>query len=279
VGAVAASTGTPFLSQEHPTLAAGDRYAELAQRHATLIDGHQVAALHVHVEVPNPDAGVAALRSLAGWLPFLKTISGNSPWWNGVDTGFASWRSVQLRRWTTGGCPPPVSTAVEYASRAAALVGVGGTRDIATVAWDVRLSPRYPTVELRVADAQQTADDALLIALVARGLVSAAIRRPAAVPGFDPELIDAACWHAARFGLSDGVIAPGGGGLVSVSAAMRRLFEALDASADDMEVVQRGLARVLETGTGAERQRAAATDGWTSLGPSLGAALVVDSPH
>src|SRR5690606_22983886 len=154
----------------------GARYAELAARHASLIDEHQVAAVHVHVEIPDADTGVRALRGLAGWLPFLKAITGNSPWWSARDTGFESWRAILLRRWTTGGCPPAVSSAAEYAARASALVGVGGTRDEATVAWDVRLSSHYPTVELRVADSQLTADDAVLVALIARGIVASALR-------------------------------------------------------------------------------------------------------
>ncbi|QNO38118.1 YbdK family carboxylate-amine ligase [Protaetiibacter sp. SSC-01] len=270
VGAVAAGMGTPYRAEQHPTLSPGARYAELAERHATLIDEHQVAAVHVHVGVPEPDAGVRGLRMVAAWLPLFKTISGNSPWWSAADSGFASWRTVLLRRWTTGGCPPAVADAEEYAARSNALVGIGGTRDEATVAWDVRLSSRYPTVELRVVDAQLTADDALLTALIARGLVSAAIRDPDAVPAYDPELVDAAIWHAARFGLSQGVAVPGGEGLASVGAAIEALLGALDSSADDLAVIERGLQRVLEEGTGAERQRAAAGDGgWDALRPYL----------
>ncbi len=273
-GVVAAGMGTPFRAQHHPTLTPGDRYADLAHRHASLIDEHQVAAVHVHVGVPDPDAGVRALRSLAAWLPFLKTISGNAPWWRGDDTGFASWRAILLRRWTTGGCPPDVATAEEYSARSRALVGVGGTRDEATVAWDVRLSSRYPTVELRVVDSQLTADDALLAALIARGLVSRALRDPDAVPGYEPELVDAALWHAARFGLSESVATPGGGGMVSIAAAVRQLLEVLDSSDEDLAVIERLLQRVLEEGTGAERQRAAAAGaGWGSLRPYLVDAL------
>lgn len=275
VGAVAVSMGTPFRAEVLPTLSPGARYAELAERHATLIDEHQVAALHIHVEVVDQEARVRALRKLAGWLPFLKAITGNSPWWSAHDTGFDSWRAILLRRWTTGGCPPAVSTAAEYAARASALVGVGGTRDEATVAWDVRLSPRYPTVELRIADAQLTTDDALLAALIARGLVSAAIRRPEDTPDFDPELVDAAVWHAARFGLSEGVATPGGGGLVSADAAVLELSNALDASDDDRDLIERGLRRVVAEGTGAERQRAAVgADRWADLRTFVAEALV-----
>ncbi len=273
-GAVAAGVGTPFRAEEHPTLSPGARYAELAERHATLIDEHQVAAVHVHVGVPDPDTGVRALRNLASWLPFLKAVSGNSPWWSAHETGFDSWRAILLRRWTTGGCPPDVSTAEDYAARAAALVGVGGTRDEATVAWDVRLSSRHPTVELRVVDAQLTADDALLTALIARGLVSAAIRHPDAVPAYEPELVDAAIWHAARFGVGEGVATPGGGDLVAIDDAVRQLMDALDASDDDLALIDRGLRRVREEGTGARRQRTAAGDaGWASLRPYLVEAL------
>lgn len=276
VGVVAAGMGTPFRAEQYPTLSPGARYAELAERHAALIDEHQVAAVHVHVEIPDADTGVRALRNLAGRLPFVKAITGNSPWWSAHDTGFDSWRTILLRRWTTGGCPPDVSTAAEYTARASALVGVGGTRDEATVAWDVRLSPSYPTVELRVVDAELTADDALLVALIARGLVSAAIRHPDAVPEYDPELIDAAIWHAARFGLSHSVAIPTAG-LVRVSDAIARLADALDAGDDDRELIARGLQRVIEQGTGAERQRATVGDrGWHELRAYLAGVLVAE---
>lgn len=272
-GALAAGVGTAFESEAHPTLTPGDRYAELADRHATLIDDHQLAAVHVHVGVPDPEAGVRALRMLAAWLPFLKAISGNSPWWRGEDTGFESWRTVLLRRWTTNGSPPDVSNAADYAARVAALVGVGGTRDEATVAWDVRVSSHYPTVELRVADAQLTADDALLVALLARGLVSTAIRNPDAVPAFDPELVDAACWHAARFGLTEGVAVPGSG-LVSIDDATRALWDAIDATPEDAALIDDGLRRLRMRGTGAGRQRAAAgVDGWPALRELLAASI------
>lgn len=276
IGLIAAGVGTAFRHEVQPTLSPGVRYAQLAQRHAALIDEHQVAALHVHVEIPNADAGVHALRTLAAWLPFLKAITGNSPWWGGRDTGFASWRTVLLRRWTTAGCPPAVVNAKEYAARATRLIGIGGTRDAASVAWDIRLSPRYPTIELRVADSQLSADDALTVALLARGLVSSAIRRPAATADFDPELIDAACWHAARFGFSEGVVSSPGSGLSPIDEAIVQVYEALDCSDDDMELIRQTLRRTIDTGTGADRQRSAiATGGWPALRGYL--AQVIDA--
>ncbi len=264
-GVVAAGTGTAFDAEPSPSLTPGERYADLAERHASLVDDHQVAGLHVHVGVPDPDAGIRALGALASWLPFLTAISANSPWWRGLDTGFESWRGVLLRRWTTHGCPPAVATAAEYDERVRALVGLGGTRDAATIAWDVRMSPRYPTVELRVADSQLTADDALAVSLIARGLASRAMRDPKAVPAHDPVFIDAACWHAARFGLSEGAVAPGADGLIPFDDASRILLDALDAPDDDLAIVERYLQCVAEQGTGAARQRAAAKDGWPAL--------------
>ncbi|WP_167051744.1 YbdK family carboxylate-amine ligase [Salinibacterium sp. ZJ77] len=265
VGVIAAGTGTPFDAETRPVLTPSDRYADLAERHASLVDDHQVAGLHVHVEVPDPEAAIRGLAALASWLPLLKAVSANSPWWRGRDTGFESWRSVLLRRWTTFGCPPSVSTAGEYAARVAALVGVGGTQDEATLAWDVRISSRYPTVELRAADAQLTADDSLVVVLIARGLVSSAIRRPGAAIAYDPELIDAACWHAARFGFTEGVIAPGGDGLSAIGEATNRLLEALDCPDDELGLIEAHLLHAGASGVGASRQRAAASDGWAPL--------------
>ena len=151
---VVAATGVPFDVDGDPQIAAFERYERVADANGAVAGEHQITALHVHVGVESVDDRVRALNRVRVWVPVLLALSGNSPFWRGRDTGFASWRSIHMRRWTTSGCPPVFADGADYWRRAERLVGVGGTTDINTIAWNVRLSTHHPTVEFRVFDAQ-----------------------------------------------------------------------------------------------------------------------------
>ena len=128
-----------------------------------------------------------------------------------------------MRRWVTGGCPPVFADAADYDRRLAALVGVGGTVDVETVAWNARLSEHYPTIEFRVFDAQLEAADSVMLAALARGLVERAIADDAEpMPAVDSELLDASLWHAARDGMTDQLVCDGR--MVPALAAVEELL-------------------------------------------------------
>ena len=113
-----------------------------------------------------------ALNAARPRLPLFTAVSSNSPLWRGHDTGYDSWRTVLLRRWTTSGCPPAFIDAADYDRRAARLLGIGGTVDLGVFMWDVRLSAHLPTIEFRMADAQLDARSTLLIAALCRFVIS-----------------------------------------------------------------------------------------------------------
>jgi hypothetical protein len=94
LGLRAASAGT------HPTATWQDVAVSPAQRHRE-VEGAMRAlarreptfALHVHVGVPTPAAAIGAFNQLRAHLPLLLALSGNSPFWQGRDTGLASART------------------------------------------------------------------------------------------------------------------------------------------------------------------------------------------
>ena len=249
-GLVIHSAGMPFHAAAYPTLTDDPRYERVRHGFREVIADHQVNGLHVHVAVPSREVGVRVLNRIRPWLPTLLALSGNSPFWRGVDTGFASWRTIMMRRWVTGGCPPVFADAADYDRRLAALVGVGGTVDVETVAWNARLSEHYPTIEFRVFDAQLEAADSVMLAALARGLVERAIADDAEpMPAVDSELLDASLWHAARDGMTDQLVCDGR--LVPALAAVEELLNHAVLSAADQSFISEHLF----TGTGAERQR------------------------
>lgn len=204
-GVIAASTGTPLRSEPLPGWEG--RYACIADDIGALAVDHQINGLHVHVGIDDRDERVRASNSLRPWLPVLLALSANSPFWHGSDTGFASWRGVHSRRWTTYGIPPWFANAAAYDDAVRSLRGIGVTSDLGTINWAVRLSSRYPTVEVRVCDAQLDPRRAVAIAVLIRALVNDGAEDPLALPqAFEPW--DAALWHAARYGLAATLVHP-----------------------------------------------------------------------
>ncbi|KRA24495.1 hypothetical protein ASD65_08730 [Microbacterium sp. Root61] len=260
---VAASIGTPFDSVGRPEITEDTRYQTVESEFRGVVADHLVNGVHVHVAIPDRTTGVHVLNRIRVWLPTLLSLVGNSPFWHATDTGFASWRAMQMRRWSTIGCPPPFRDGDDYDDRIRRLVGVGGTYDLKTIAWNARLSEANPTVEVRVGDAQLDVAATVLLAALVRGLVSTAIRdtRAGIAPlEVEPELLDAALWHAARDGISGLLLNPATRRLEPaaevVGAMVDSVAEALETEGD-VDTVHEQIARILVDGTGATRQRAA----------------------
>ncbi|WP_172979727.1 carboxylate-amine ligase [Agromyces agglutinans] len=262
-GTLAASIGTPPDTLAFPSITHDDRYQRIVRDMAGLIADHQMSGLHVHVGVPDREAGILALNVARPWLPLLTAISGNSPFWRGYDTGYESWRTVQLRRWPTAGSPPRFADAKDYDRRIRRLLGIGGMSDLALIAWSVRLSEHLPTIEFRMADAQLTADDTLLLAALCRGLVTHALEtegRDLESTDVPAELLSAAVMHSAHAGMRAQVYDPVLGELADARSVLDRLVATIAPqleAEDDLDVVAELVARLTQLGTGAARQRRA----------------------
>ncbi|PWC05209.1 carboxylate-amine ligase [Agromyces badenianii] len=269
LGVNVASIGAPPDAQAFPTVTDLPRYLRIVDDMGGVIADHQIQGLHVHVGIPDHEAGVRALNVSRTWLPFFSALTGNSPIWRGHDTGYESWRNVAQRRWTTTGCPPVFRDGADYDRRLERLIGIGGMKDRAIIMWNARLSPHVPTLEIRVADAQLEAWSSVLLAALCRALVSCVVDeglgRARSVQPTDesapgPELLNASLLHSAHSGLSAEVLDPVLAELrpaeETLERALRVLQPALEASGD-LELVRDGFERLLRDGTGAARQRTA----------------------
>ena len=275
-GVLAAGVGAPFQTEGWPEVTDVERYHTVETEFRGLVPDHLINGLHVHVGIPNREAGVQALNRVRVWLPTLLALAVNSPFWHGADTGFSSWRSVHMRRWSTIGCPPLFTDAADYDRRIRRLVGVGGTYDLRTIWWNARLPLEHPTMEIRVCDAQLDAPSTLLLAALTRALVTTALRdseTDVAPIDIAPELLDAGLWHAAREGMESNLLNPVSGTLESSTAVTDALLHYCGDAIDEVgnhDRIQTLLARTRRLGTGAERQRAAMRAGGQ---PALAALL------
>ena len=175
-GARVAALGTspaPVL----PQLVREGRYLRMARAFGITAQEQLTCGCHVHVGISSADEGVAVLDRIGPWLAVLLALSANSPFWQGRDTSYASFRYQAWGRWPTAGPTEPFGTAEAYRQTVRQMVGTGTLLDSGMVYFDARLSEHYPTLEVRIADVCLHADDAVLIAALCRALVETEARR------------------------------------------------------------------------------------------------------
>lgn len=260
--AVAVAAGTLPLSAGPARVTPDDRYRSIVDTFGAVGRTGGTCGMHVHVAVDSDEEGVAVLDRVRPWLPVLLAVSANSPYADGADSGYASWRAQVWGRWPTAGPAEPFGSAARYHEVAARLQAYGAALDPGMLYFDARLSVAHPTVEIRVADVCTDPLDAALVAGLARALVETAARewhaqRPA--PSWRGDLLRAAHWRASRYGMAgslvhplEGVVRPAREVLASLVGAVAPALE----EAGDASFVAAGVERVLAAG-GAVRQRAA----------------------
>ncbi|MGX1810848.1 carboxylate-amine ligase [Nocardia sp. NPDC055321] len=248
-----------------------DRYERVHQRFAGMTRSYTACGVHVHVGVDSPEQAVAVLNHLRPWLPILVAVGANSPFHGGRDSGYASWRIAEQARFPGGGLPPFFRSAGEYAQRVAMLIECGVLLDEHMSFWMARPSDAYPTIEVRAVDTALTVDDAVLQAMLTRGLVHTAIRKLECGiegPRIDEQAGAAAIWMAARYGLDGPAIDPVAEVRVPAPQRLNELTawiaDALEETCDRVETA-RLIAALTRHGTGAVRQRAAARSGLAPL--------------
>ncbi len=265
-GARLAALGTSPLPVTSSVTAAF-RYRRIAAEYGLTAREQLTCGCHVHVQVADDDEAVAVLDRIQPWLPILLAMSSNSPFWNGVDSGYASYRSQVWQRWPTAGPTGTFGSADAYHEVVDALVATGSALDRAMIYFDARLSQRYPTLEIRVADVCLRAEDTVLLGALARALVETSAREAAdgvPLPRARPELLRGAGWRAGRAGLRGPLVHPERFTQVPAAEAVGALVDHVRpalAEAGEEAMVAAAWQRLLARGSGAEEQRFWAVDG------------------
>ena len=165
---VVAIATSPFKIR--PTATKGERYARMTEEFGLLARQQLTCGQHVHVSVESPDEAIGVLDRIRPWLHVLAAISSNSPFWQGQDSGYASYRTVMWGLWPTAGPTDAFGSLAGYRRLVDELLASGAAMDEGMLYFDARPSARYPTLEIRVADVCTDVADAQLIAALARAL-------------------------------------------------------------------------------------------------------------
>jgi carboxylate-amine ligase len=260
---IAASGTHPFSHWGGQPITPKPRYWELADDFQQLAREQLICGCHVHVGIADPEAVIQVMNRARAWLAPILALSANSPFWLGVDTGYASYRSNLFGRFPMTGTPHHFDSRAEFDELVASLQSAGVVEDGSFLYWDARPSSHVRTLEFRVADVCMAVDEAVLVAGLTRALARTChgewSSRMPYVP-VRPELVRAASWRASRFGLEGELIDVRARRSVPARELVRGLLEQLRPrleEAGDWDEVRELVHRVETLGNGARRQREA----------------------
>jgi carboxylate-amine ligase len=235
------------------------RYAKVIDDLAMVGLGNALCGLHVHVEVPDPDARVEIMHRMVPFLPLLLALSTSSPFWTCAETGLLGYRNAANDSLPRTGFPEMFRSLAEYEAYVQALTKARIIPDSSYIWWALRPSLQHPTLELRVTDCCTSVDDAVAIAGLYRALVRHLVEHPKVNAEYSAvvrALAQENRWRAQRYG-TDGTYVD-----VHTNEAKpfgRVLADTIALVADDLaalgletEVDQ--LERIVARGTSAHRQ-------------------------
>src|SRR3954451_17090867 len=215
-GMLLGATGThPWSPWQDQRIIETDHYQRLLYDLGYVARRNNTWALHVHVGIRGADRAMAVCDRLRPVLPELLAISATSPFLDGSDAGLHSARTqIFTKSFPRCGIPEPWGGWHAYADFVELLKRTNSIVEATQLWWSVRPHHAYGTVELRICDAQSTAEESTAIAGLAAACIAQAAMdydegiRPATVPA---RLVEENLWRAIRYGLDGKMIDAGRG--------------------------------------------------------------------
>lgn len=256
---VAASGTHPSSRWDEQLITSKPRYDEIIDEMKDVARGNLIFGMHVHIGIPNREEGLEILNVARYFLPHLYALSTNSPFWEGRNTGFKSFRSKVFDKFPRTGIPPFFASVAEYDKFVDILVRTRCLDNAKKIWWDIRLHPFYPTIEFRICDVVMTVDEVTCIAALMQAIVAKLHKlhqRNQTFKNYRRLLLNENKWRAARWGMDAKLIDFGKEEEVSFAQLMNELLEFIDDVVDDLgcrnEVNY--VHQMLQQGSGADRQ-------------------------
>lgn len=253
------------------------RYAHLMSDFRIIGHRNLVCGLHVHVAVPQDADRIDIMNRAVRWLPLFLALSTSSPFWNGRATGLLSYRQALYDEWPRSGLPDFFEDESDYTAFIERMQSAGAIRDASQLWWAIRPAARFPTLELRIADACTRVQDSVAIASLFRCLVAALVRNPALGAQrttHTRRIVDENRWRAKRDGIQARFIAQASDDATPAAEVLGDLLTVVSAAAEELDCghVLQSLQLILDRGTSAHEQLSI-YEGRRTAGESRAAAL------
>jgi len=240
------------------------------QRYATLIDRTQwwgrqmlIYGVHVHVGIEDRAKVLPIQRAMLTCFAHLQSLSASSPFWGGRDTGYASNRALMFQQLPTAGLPFQFERWEQLEAYVADMMHTGVIDQFDEIRWDVRPSPRFGTLEMRICDGATNLTEVTALAALTHCLVehfSTMLDQGRELPTMPPWFVQENKWRSARYGMDAIIILDAAGNEELVTDAVGRLLAELEPVADRLGCRREldAVRIILKRGASYQRQRAVA---------------------
>jgi len=257
--AIIAAGTHPFSKWSTQTITERTRYLGLVTENRVLARQLLICGMHMHVGIEDDDLRIDLMNQLSYFCPHLLALSASSPFWDGYDTGLQSYRSVIFEALPRTGIPPQLRSWGDYMEYIDVAIRTNCIDEPTKIRWDLRPSPKYPTLEFRICDVCTKIDEAIAICALKLALVGKLLklrRNNMSWRVYRKELIQENKWRAVRYGLNGKLLDLGKKREIEAKKLIFELLTFVDDVLDEMDIREEVMYihNIIAEGTSADRQ-------------------------
>src|SRR6478609_2636380 len=162
----------PFSHWTKQLITPNPRYDEIVNEMQEAARSNLIFGLHVHVGVSDKNMAIHIMNTVRYFLPHIFALSTNSPFWEGRNTGFKSFRTKVFDKFPRTGIPDYFDNWDDYKNYVNLLIKTGCIDNAKKIWWDVRVHPFFDTIEFRICDVPMCVDESIMITALFQAIVA-----------------------------------------------------------------------------------------------------------
>ncbi len=249
----------PFSHWSTQLITPNPRYDEIVQEMQEAARSNLIFGLHVHVGIADKNMAIHIMNTVRYFLPHVYALSTNSPFWEGRNTGFKSFRTKVFDKFPRTGVPDEFSDWDDFKNYVNLLIKTKCIDNAKKIWWDVRVHPFFDTIEFRICDVPMLIDETIAITAIFQALVVKLYKlrmQNMTFIMYNRSLINENKWRASRYGLDGKLIDFGKQEELDTRSLIMELLEFIDDVVDQLgsRSAINYVHTILKNGTGADRQ-------------------------
>ena len=262
LGFAMGAAGThPFSLWQSQLITNHSRYNEIVNELQDAARSNLIFGLHVHVGMENREMANHIANSTRYFLPHVFALSTNSPFWEGRQTGYKSFRTKVFDKFPRTGIPESFESIEAYDNFIKLLMKTNSIDNAKKIWWDLRVHPFFNTVEFRICDVPLTVDESIAITALFQAICAKIYKLRTMNMNFiqySRALINENKWRASRYGIDGFLIDFGKEEEINTRVLLYELLDFVDDVVDHLGSRHRlkYIHKIIEGGTGADKQLA-----------------------
>jgi len=251
----------PFSLWQSQLITNHSRYNEIVNELQDAARSNLIFGLHVHVGMETREMANHIANSTRYFLPHVFALSTNSPFWEGRQTGYKSFRTKVFDKFPRTGIPESFESIEAYDNFIKLLMKTNSIDNAKKIWWDLRVHPFFNTVEFRICDVPLTVDETIAITAIFQAICAKIYKLRSMNMNFiqySRALINENKWRASRYGIDGFLIDFGKEEEINTRVLLYELLDFVDDVVDHLGSRHRleYIHKIIEGGTGADRQLA-----------------------